>query len=426
MKIIDILFFLLLVFFIVLFLLLIKIGNKGLKELDSGIEVKPENIYYPYKKYSRVIMPIGIVCILGIFLFPVISDSFISTDGTQHEANQDEEVPSDSNQQNDVHESNRDNTPIVVLSDSVHDLIASITLTAYAADAQNKVDPASVQIKSTTGDTYSIEQVKHRQLLIPYVQGEYEVFFLGYINEKGHWDGHCLINTYRDGILIFANSVDYSDGIEMDYEQYYVDDDGLSFIEKKAVPAKDIYDQETDANSNRYVYQGATWTYRNYSPVQQHITMDNPVKEQLYTPDSLRLGEYSDLYKYYNGLSSAYINKYGNRTVGAYDLIGDSDYAEFYEDGTVRMVYHGKFKAGKPDDQEGGSWEIVCDKEKDIHYCYNIGLFTAGSYDYSDSRSEGYVERNQSNLSLSQISVLIEGTSFENMELDWNQELIGD
>lgn len=151
--------------------------------------------------------------------------------------------------------------------------------------------------------------------------------------------------------------------------------------------------------------------------------MDDPKEELLYSPDKLQKEDYSNPYKYYNDLSAAYTNAQGNRTIGGYDQTGKVDYVEWYTDGSVRMIYHGSFKYGKPDDQEGSSWEIVCDESRNVNYQYNIGLFTAGRYDGDSSSAAGYNE-NMEDLTLSQISEIIKGTAFETMDLNWNMGMV--
>lgn len=426
MKIINIFFLLVLGILAALFVVLIKTGNRALQDRDSNPDYRLKNIYYPYEKYFRPIGLVGMVCVLGIVLNPAIVGTQYSPDETPHIADGGEDTNDRQDTADDVHKEISENRPIVVLPDSVHELLASITMTAYAADVREDVDSKTIQIQSTDGDEYTVDEVGDRPLLIPYKEDGYEVFFLGHINEKGHWDGKCLLNSYLDRKLVFANSVEYADGVEMNFEQYYVDDDGLSFIDKKAVSAKEIYGQDTDSNGNQYVYQGSTWTYRVFDPVEQCISMESPTSEQLYTLESLRKSNYSQPYKYYNGLSSAYVSSSGDRKVGANDSLGISDYVEFYEDGTVRMAYHGKFKDTKPDDREGGSWEIVCDQDRGIGYRYNFGLFQSGRYDVTASKTAGYTKENLDALTMDQISMIIKGTSFEKLDLKWEQELLGD
>ena len=45
---------------------------------------------------------------------------------------------------------------------------------------------------------YTAEDVAQKKLLLPYKDNGRECFFYGQLDEKGNWDGDCIINIYRD------------------------------------------------------------------------------------------------------------------------------------------------------------------------------------------------------------------------------------
>ena len=48
---------------------------------------------------------------------------------------------------------------------------------------------------SVTGKKYSRKQLVGMTLLVPYTEGDKEIYFLGQYNEKFRWDGYCVTNA---------------------------------------------------------------------------------------------------------------------------------------------------------------------------------------------------------------------------------------
>lgn len=206
-----------------------------------------------------------------------------------------------------------------------------------------------------SGKEYHPGDLIYRIVVLSYKEDGQEVFFMGQFNERNHWDGECLINVYSDGYFVISTKAIYHDGERIDYKQLFPTSDALCYADRHNI----------DSGSS-----GDTWKYENTAPIIQNISFDDPQADLMIEPET-----------YIKSISSNCISHYhGNTENGSYEDDTDSAYlVAFFEDGSTRTVYKGRFKDGVFNDETGAAWYITMEKgDKRTPYMYFEGGFDSG------------------------------------------------
>ena len=200
-----------------------------------------------------------------------------------------------------------------------------------------------------TNAQYTVGQLAEQKLLLPYTSNGQEVFFYGQLNAEGQWDGNCILNVYENDELVLITDAIYDDGKLYQYKQVF----------SYTVTAG----QRVWAVSNR-VHQeasntGETRLYIWTRPYIKQFTIDSVAARDIVSADAFRdmLGD--KLYGYYCGDTSDGLFN---------DLSGNAYMVYFFENGTVRLLYSGRFENGTFNDDTGRAWYIVNAEASDYMY----------------------------------------------------------
>ena len=151
---------------------------------------------------------------------------------------------------------------------------------------------------------------------------------------------------------------------------------------------------------------GDTWKYENDSPIVQNIPFEEPQKDLMIDPES-----------YIRSISSNCISHYhGNTENGNYeDNKGNAFLIAFFEDGSTRTIYKGRFKEGLFNDETDEAWYITMEKgEKPTSYMFFKGGFDLGKPD--QNRRKEFTNP----LTREQADTIIANQPFED-EVIWNE-----
>lgn len=224
-----------------------------------------------------------------------------------------------------------------------------ITLTAKSKIAYSKKIPDM---------GYTAEQLADQALLLPYAENGNEVYFYGQVDKAGCWDGHCIVNIYKDDKLSLITDAQYDSGKLLSCKQAFPDSStggqDVWVISKRVI--------EGDYSS------GETWRFFRSGDFTKDFTIDTVEADDIMDADGFRAKIDGALEGYYHGENSN--GKYNDDTGNAY-------LCKYFEDGTIRTLYIGKFKDGQFEDSTGNAWMVG---KLDIgakYSCYR-GPFTNG------------------------------------------------
>ena len=250
----------------------------------------------------------------------------------------------------------------------------------------------TIAIDADTGEKYHAEELINKRILMPYTENGTEVYFFGQYNSKNHWDGDCTINVYENDKLILITDAVYKDGKLQKYKQ--------------ALPSFNSSGDTVWIISNRIckgkVNQGVSVSYYVDKLPDKGFNIENVEIRNIISvrefQTSLKLG----IEGYYSGNTSN--GKYNDDT-------GEAYMAKYFHDGTIKMLYRGKFKNGTLYDTSNDSWYIV--KEKDTDYMYYKGPFENNTSKWKDDK---YFKNH---LTLDEITEFIKDYDFD-CSLKWN------
>lgn len=228
------------------------------------------------------------------------------------------------------------------------------------------------------GKEYTAEEIIGRPLLIPYVDGKYNILFYGQYNEQYFWDGVCTINVYEGNDLYLITEATYDNGNIISYKQI-IQDVSEGSGEKEWI----IADRVNKGNSN----SGISKIYsRNDDYTMQFDYADVAIENLLTFGDYKEMIENSDetIKRCYSGdTSGGYYN----------DNSGNAYLVRYTEDGYVDLLYQGRFKNGVFDDDSGDAWYIV--KDGNGLYGYFKGVFKNGDrVETSDNKPKAVLYKN--------------------------------
>ena len=255
----------------------------------------------------------------------------------------------------------------------------------YTTSMENETSAKPILFSLTTylgsdpvGNEYNIEDVVGKKVLLTYNEDDKEVYFLGELNEKLQWHGHCVTNSYnKDGTLYGVCESEFKDGKRLNYESFY-----RSTTTNQWIYTNKICDDKGNLGiSERYSFK--------YDKKKNFTNTNVRLYDLLDIKDFSELDGKTLLTHYYGYTSnSEYNDQFNDEKHVSYEIIYNTD-------GKVKILYIGQFKNGDFHDQTGNAIEIVYDPStKDYNYfCYK-GIFTEGDRDGAVS-SDNYVTQKQ-------------------------------
>lgn len=218
------------------------------------------------------------------------------------------------------------------------------------------------------GKAYIAKDLIGQTILLTFDQEDKETYFLGQYNDKYHWDGYCVINTYTDGVLNGVSESNFDDGNRLNYESFYLSDNQGEWI---------YTDRDCKEDSN----DGISIRYKLDYDKQKNFTLTNARASDIIYVENLASYDNKEVLSYYVGSTSD----------GVYnDNSGDAYLVRYNEDGFVNVFYKGCFQNGSFDDTN--AVEIVFDSSNDRYFLYQ-GTFVDGKRTSDDGIE--YVTQNE-------------------------------
>lgn len=211
------------------------------------------------------------------------------------------------------------------------------------------------------GKEYTAKESIGMPMLIPYVDGKYNILFYGQYNEQYFWDGICTINVYEGNDLYLITEATYDNGNMISYKQII-----QNVSERSGEKEWIIADRVNKGNSN----SGISKVYsRNDDHTMQFDYDDVDIENLLIFDDYKEIIENSG-----ETIKSCYS---GDTSKGYYnDDSGNAYLVQYTEDGYVDLLYQGNFENGVFADDSGEAWYIV--KDGNGLYGYFKGVFING------------------------------------------------
>lgn len=198
---------------------------------------------------------------------------------------------------------------------------------------------------------YKCKNLVDKRILLPYKEGNQEVYFLGQYNKNNHWDGLCIVNVFINNKLELINELEYDNGKLIKYEQIFSDDE--TWVLGNRHPKK---------NYN----MGYSYTYFKNKDYIKEFSL-----KSVELTDILRVDKFSSKVKK-NGLDGYYCGRTKN---GLYnDKTGHAYLVKYNKKGKIRLFYCGKFKNGMQEDFTGKAWDIVLGRDNKYYFrtaCYS-------------------------------------------------------
>lgn len=215
-----------------------------------------------------------------------------------------------------------------------------------------------IAVNNDTNEIINSDEIANKTIVVPYTENGLRVVFCGKYNEKFHWDDTCVLNVYKNDILVNITEANYDDGRLINYKQAFLDD-GVWYTSRRYVVGV-----EDGININA----GETWKYKQISKIQMNFSFEEATSNDMLTVDALRLRENTGLLEYYSG--NTWNGKYNDKS-------DDALFIKYNEDGTVKTLYKGGFINGLFHDESGKAWEIAELNDTNQYYYYT-GAFIHG------------------------------------------------
>lgn len=241
-----------------------------------------------------------------------------------------------------------------------------------SADAQECIDVSiednhiSTSTSSISADTcigtdsdgkaYIAKDLIGQTILLTFNQDNKEIYFMGQYNNKYHWDGYCVTNTYDAvGLLDGVCESNFDDGTRLDYESFYRSDNQEEWI-------------YTDRDCKKDVNEGISIKYKLDYSKQKNFTITNVRVSDIIYIEDMKNCENKQILSYYDGITSDGV--YNDNTGNAYLV-------RYNNEGFVNVFYQGCFKNGYFNDTN--ALEIVLDESVGINkYFVYQGKFSNG------------------------------------------------
>lgn len=215
------------------------------------------------------------------------------------------------------------------------------------------------------GRKYRPKDLKDKKILLPYTENGQDIFFYGQFNKYNHWDGNCIINVYKNGILQVIMEGEYSDGKLISYNRVTYGKN------TNKVKVWSISERKVSGHINT----SETYTYFKTKNKKANFTQNNVEPSDILSIIDFRDWLNTPLEGYYNGNTSN--GRYNDETGNAYLI-------KYFKDGTTRTIYCGNFKNGMFNDHTENAWYVSIDKESE-KYIYFKGGFTDNKLDETEN-----------------------------------------
>ena len=210
-----------------------------------------------------------------------------------------------------------------------------------------------VAIDEKTGETFTVGDLTGQKLLLSYTVDNCENVFYGQFDKSNRWDGHCVINSYRDDKLWFTTETEYEGGSVQYYKQVFVPDDDTVVVSTRV--------HNADGSNT-----GISQIYKCIDGIQMAFTLDDVQVADLLGTSQVFEKCAGKLVSYYNGDTKDGV--YEDRTGAAY-------LAKYDNLGKLSMLYRGSFKNGTMQDVTGNAWYLIWNGSA---YEYYQGTFKDG------------------------------------------------
>lgn len=270
----------------------------------------------------------------------------------------------------------------------IHTLLKDVNL---VIEEPNMYRNEAIATNINNGELLFSQDIVGKNVVVPYEEDGFQIIFCGKYNEQYHWDGECVVNAYKNGILVSITEANYDDGSIINYKQAFVDS-GFWYTSKRTIVGE---------KDGMPITSGETWKYKYKNDIKLDFDFYSSTSENMITVDKLRLKEKQKLFEYY----------YGNTWHGSYwDNTGKALLIKYNDDLTVRTLYVGSFSDGQFDDTD--AWEIAQQNETKKYYYYE-GSFVMGQ------RPKHRID--QKPLSIAEIEEVLYSNDL-NLNIDWYNE----
>lgn len=234
------------------------------------------------------------------------------------------------------------------------------TITIAGTDSMTSATKIAYS-KNIQGQEYTAEQLADQAILLPYTENGKEVYFYGQVDERGRWDGRCIVNIYKNNKLLLITDAQYDGGKLLNFQQVFPNDKPLS-------NGDNIWSISNRTMKDGFS-EGETWRYFRDRDYKKDFTTDSATASDILDVDTFKMENAGAVEGYYSG----------NISDGSYnDNTGNAYYVQFFDDGTVDTLYVGRFEKGNFQDTTGTAWMIGNDGEG-TPYCYYQGPFNNGN-----------------------------------------------
>ncbi|MCR4674317.1 MAG: hypothetical protein K5675_04840 [Lachnospiraceae bacterium] len=203
---------------------------------------------------------------------------------------------------------------------SIVNEIVTNSLAIYVSDL-NKTERTDTglsveesKVYQTSAGEKSAKELQNQRIITSYKEDGLDVVFVGQYNEKYHWQGNCIINAYKDGILNYAEAAVYNDGERTFNEQLFNNGDTWVYVKRI---------QDGDINS------GDTWKYEKTKEIFQSVSIEQPSERDLIIP-----GAYVSLF------SICKSHYHGDTSDGQYNDESGNAYLITYKNGYTKTLYY--------------------------------------------------------------------------------------
>lgn len=237
------------------------------------------------------------------------------------------------------------------------------------------------------GNVYIAKDLIEETILLTYIDGDKEVYFLGQYNENYNWDGFCVTNAYNlDGSLYGICESNFDNGKRLNYKSFVLSDISNNWIFSNRVC-------DGDKNIGTNIHYSLC-----YDKIKNFTSTNVKTSDILYVDKFLQNVD-ATITKYYSGNTSNSL--FNDDSGNAYEVIYDKD-------GTIRTLYMGNFVDGYFNDNTGNAWDIAYSDEYGVYF-YNKGKFKNGIF----------VDNSTTPVSIDEINNIISEYDFT-CELKWN------
>lgn len=234
----------------------------------------------------------------------------------------------------------------------------------YETENPSWNDGEIIATDPSTNESFSASELADQRILVPYEMNGQNIIFCGQYNKNNHWDGRCVINAYKNGLLTVITEAVYADGVLVKYKQ------AISDVNTSKKSVWIISNRVSDGGIN----SGNSWSYIRKGGYKQKFKLENVSSDDIVSVNEFKKDVCHVLEGFYHGNTSN--GKYNDDTGSAYLVKYDSW-------GYVRTLYVGRFENGVFEDDTGNAWYIVRDEDKNTDYAYYQGVFHNGDPSHS-------------------------------------------